>query len=76
MKKQSEPTPMELAFWKYAELYTGMQSIDMEKSSHGRAFIAGWQAALKNAASLLNQIHDAHELTSKPGGFKREAQES
>lgn len=45
---QSDHTPMELAFWEYAELYTGMQGVDMEKSSHGRAFIAGWESAMKH----------------------------
>lgn len=40
--------PIEKAFWEYSEPYTGMQLIDMEKSSHGRAFIAGWRAALRH----------------------------
>ena len=42
-----EKTKLEEAFWEYSEPYTGMREIDMEKSSHGRAFIAGWQAALR-----------------------------
>lgn len=43
---EKTPTNMELAFWKWAEPYTGMQGVDMEKCSHGRAFVAGWAAAL------------------------------
>jgi hypothetical protein len=29
-----------------------MQGVDMEKSSHGRAFIAGWESAMKHLDSL------------------------
>ena len=71
MEKIVEATPMEKAFWEYAEPYTGMQGIDMEKSSHGRAFMAGWLAAMKQAAQLLNQLHDAESLKSDPSGFRR-----
>jgi hypothetical protein len=52
---EMEPTPMEKAFWEYAEPYTGMQGIDMEKSSHGRAFMAGWEAALKYARERVSE---------------------
>lgn len=45
-------TPMERAFWEYAKPYTGMQGIDMEKSSHGRAFMAGWESAMKHAKEI------------------------
>ena len=50
------PTPMEAAFWEYAEPYTGMQGMDMQKSSHGRAFIAGWEAAIKHIMERKNGI--------------------
>lgn len=56
MEKIVEATPMEKAFWEYAEPYTGMQGIDMEKSSHGRAFIAGWNAALARLQEVVNGI--------------------
>lgn len=49
---EKTPIDMELAFWEWAEPYTGMVRYDMEKSSHGRAFIAGWTAALKKVESL------------------------
>lgn len=62
---------MELAFWKWAEPYTGMQGVDMEKCSHGRAFMAGWLAAMKQAAQLLNQLHDAESLKSDPSGLRK-----
>lgn len=52
--EMSVGTPMEIAFWAYAEPYTGMQEIDMEKSSHGRAFIAGWEAALARLQEVIN----------------------
>lgn len=61
--------PIEKAFWEYSEPYTGMSQVDMEKSSHGRAFKAGWLAAMKQAAQLLNQLHDAESLKSDPRGF-------
>ena len=41
---EPEYTAIEKAFHKWSEPYTGMQLVDMEKSSHGRAFIAGWMA--------------------------------
>lgn len=68
---QDNPTPIEKAFLEYAEPYTGMQGVDMEKSSHGRAFRAGWLAAMKRAAQLLNQLHDSESLKSEPSGFRK-----
>lgn len=44
---EKTPTDMELAFREWAEPYTGMQGVDMEKCSHGRAFMAGWEARVK-----------------------------
>ena len=43
----SPTTPMEKYFWEYASAYEGMKELDMEKSSHGRAFVAGWGSATK-----------------------------
>lgn len=68
-----EKTPgiMEQAFLEYAESYTGVQGVDMEKSSHGRAFMAGWNAAEKNMQEalceprLLRQLLDAAEMRTK-----------
>jgi hypothetical protein len=43
---EPEYNSIEKAFHKWSKPYTGMQLMDMEKSSHGRAFIAGWKAAM------------------------------
>ena len=48
MADKKIPTAMERAFWEYSEPYTGMREVDMDKSSHGRAFMAGWEAAHKS----------------------------
>ena len=66
-----EKSPLEKAFWEYSEPYTGMRLVDMEKSSHGRAFIAGWEAAEKHVQAalcdprLLRQLLDAAEIGAK-----------
>ena len=51
-------TPMEAAFWEYAEPYTGMRGIDMAKSSHGNAFMAGWLAGLEQAVRQFEKIDE------------------
>ena len=63
-------TTMEEAFWKYAELYTGMQGIDMKKSSHGRAFMAGWDAAGGKSAEFCTWLKGFADITdcSAPNG--------
>lgn len=50
--------PIEKAFWEYSEPYTGMSSVDMEKSSHGRAFLAGWLAGLEQAVREFEKIDE------------------
>ena len=51
-------TTMEEAFWRYSEPYTGMQGMDMEKTSHGRAFMAGWLAGLEQAVRQFEKIDE------------------
>lgn len=53
-----EKTKLEQAFWEYSEPYTGMRLVDMGKSSHGRAFIAGWLAGLENAIRQFDKIDE------------------
>jgi hypothetical protein len=48
MANEKIPTNVERAFWEWSEPYTGMMEVDMLKSSHGRAFMAGWEAAIKH----------------------------
>lgn len=52
---EPEYTAIEKAFHQWSVPYTGMQEIDMEKSSHGRAFIAGWRAAM-NSKENANEV--------------------
>lgn len=59
-------------FDKWSEPITG-NTCDVNLSSHGRAFVAGYIAGLRNAAKLLNQLHDAETLKSDPSGFKPRA---
>lgn len=54
--------PIEKAFWEYSEPYTGMSSVDMDKSSHGRAFKAGWEAAIKHMSEQPKvRLWEAHK---------------
>ena len=62
-------------FDEWSRPITGSVS-DRELSSHGKAFTAGWLAALKSVSGLVNQLHDAEVLKSDPKGLKRETQMS
>lgn len=64
--------PIQKAFDEWSEPITG-GSCDINLSSHGRAFISGYVAGLRNAAKLLNQLHDAEVLKSEPSGFRPRA---
>jgi hypothetical protein len=60
-RQNKSPTDVELAFWEWAEPYTGMNRYDMEKSSHGRAFMAGWEAAIKNVTVHMDSEKSSDE---------------
>ncbi len=63
MADKKIPTAMERAFWEYSEPYTGMMEVDMLKSSHGRAFMAGWEAAPKSQERFSYWLKGYVELT-------------
>ena len=54
MANEKIPTNVERAFQVWSEPYTGMKDVEMLKSSHGRAFMAGWEAAIKNVTVQMD----------------------
>ena len=57
---------IQFAFDRWSIPITG-GSVDVNMSSHGKAFRAGWEAAM----SLARQLYDAEKLQSDPSGFRR-----
>jgi len=49
---------MKKAFEEWSVEITGMAGVDMEKSSHGRAFMAGWLAGLEQAIREFDHIDE------------------